>query len=150
MRLPTGETQNSGVKAHPEWLEGMGDGMRGSVGYEAIKRASDVVFSAFALVLLSPALFVFMGMIVLDDPAAGLTYVFERVGKEGKRFRLYKFRSLYADAEARLNDLLPMNETDGPAFKFKKEPRVTCEGRFLRSYWLYEVCRRVNVLGGEM
>lgn len=150
MRLPSGKTQGENLWMHSICPGMKGDGMRRSAGYEAIKRVSDVVLSAFALVLLGPALLCLMGMIVLDDPKGGPFYVSERVGKEGKTFRLYKFRSMYVDAESRLEELLPLNEADGPAFKIRKDPRVTRVGRFLRNHCLGELPQLVNVLRGDM
>ena len=150
MRLPSGKTQGENPWVHSVCPDMKDDGMWRSAGYEAIKRVTDVLLSAFALVLLGPVLLCFMGMIVLDDPKGGPIYVSERVGKEGKTFRLYKFRSMYVDAESRLQELLPLNEADGPAFKIRNDPRVTRVGRFLRKHCFDELPQLVNVLRGDM
>jgi lipopolysaccharide/colanic/teichoic acid biosynthesis glycosyltransferase len=74
----------------------------------------------------------------------------ERVGHNGRRFRFYKFRSMYVDAERRLNDLRHENEVDGPVFKIRRDPRITKVGAFLRRTSLDELPQLINVLRGEM
>jgi exopolysaccharide biosynthesis polyprenyl glycosylphosphotransferase len=73
-----------------------------------------------------------------------------RVGKNGKRFILYKFRSMAADAEQRLKELQDLNECEGAVFKMKDDPRVTAIGKFMRKFSLDELPQFVNVLKGEM
>jgi lipopolysaccharide/colanic/teichoic acid biosynthesis glycosyltransferase len=73
-----------------------------------------------------------------------------RVGKNGKEFKMYKFRSMVSDAEERLNDLLKYNETTGAMFKMKNDPRVTKVGRFIRKTSIDELPQLWNVLKGDM
>ena len=101
-------------------------------GYRFAKRAFDIAFS-----LLVFALFWWLYVIVaiaikVDDPNGSVFFVQERMGKDEKPFRMYKFRSMYADAEERLAELKELNEKDGPVFKIKDDPRITRVGRFIR------------------
>jgi lipopolysaccharide/colanic/teichoic acid biosynthesis glycosyltransferase len=74
----------------------------------------------------------------------------ERVGRNGQTFRMWNFRSMYADAEQRRAELLAQNDLDGVLFKMKEDPRVTRVGRFLRRWSLDELPNLVNVLVGDM
>jgi exopolysaccharide biosynthesis polyprenyl glycosylphosphotransferase len=73
-----------------------------------------------------------------------------RVGRDGRHFRIYKFRSMYVDAEARLAELRQLNEQDGVLFKIRDDPRVTGVGRWLRRFSLDELPQLLNVLLGQM
>ena len=84
------------------------------------RRMQDVVLSALALVVLSPVMLATAIAIVVDDPSAGPIFSQERIGRDGKPFRFYKFRSMCPNAEAKLDDLLGQNEMDGPVFKSRK------------------------------
>ena len=77
-------------------------------------------------------------------------YTQERVGKDGKRFKIYKFRSMYVNADTLLEKLKEKNEVTGPMFKMKNDPRVTSVGRFLRKTSLDELPQLLNVLRGDM
>ena len=74
----------------------------------------------------------------------------ERVGKNGRPFTLYKFRTMHVNAEARLIELRNLNDTDGELFKMRKDPRVTPVGRWLRRFSLDELPQLVNVVKGDM
>lgn len=119
-------------------------------GYLRIKRFQDVVLSVLALVVLSPLLFLISLAIVIDDPKGGPIFSQMRVGKNGRLFRMYKFRSMCIDAEERLKELMQYNEADGVAFKIKRDPRITRVGRFLRKTSLDELPQLVNILRGDM
>ena len=118
--------------------------------YEAGRRAQDVILSSLALVGLSPLLLGICLAIVIDDPKGGPVYVSERVGRDGKLFRFYKFRSMRVNADKELEALLAQNEMDGPVFKIRKDPRITRVGGFLRRTSLDELAQLVNVLKGDM
>ena len=118
--------------------------------YWRLRRVQDVVLSAGALLVLWPLMLIVALVIVLDDPAAGPIFSQERVGRDGKLFRFYKFRSMRANAEAELEDLLELNEMDGPCFKIKNDPRITRVGRFIRKTSIDELPQLWNVLRGEM
>jgi lipopolysaccharide/colanic/teichoic acid biosynthesis glycosyltransferase len=115
----------------------------------ALRRALDVVVSAAALLLLLPLLLLVAVCIRLDSPGP-ILFVQTRVGKGGREFPVFKFRSMFMDAEARLHLVLATNERSGPVFKMRRDPRITRIGRGLRRCSLDEVPQLLNVLRGEM
>ncbi len=115
----------------------------------ALKRVLDLSVAATALVTLSPLLVLIAIAIRLDSPGPVL-FPQTRVGRNKRPFRLYKFRTMVKDAEARLAELEKLNESDGPVFKIRHDPRVTRVGRFIRRYSLDELPQLFNVLRGEM
>ena len=114
------------------------------------RRTQDVIFSSLALVVLSPLMLATAIAIVVDDPSAGPIFVQERIGRDGKPFELYKFRSMCADAEAQLGNLLQQNEMDGPVFKIRNDPRITRVGKFIRKTSIDELPQLWNILKGDM
>ena len=114
------------------------------------RRVQDIVFSILAMIVLSPIMLITMIAILIDDPSGSPIYRQQRCGRDGKRFAMFKFRSMHMGADARLNDLLKDNERDGPAFKMKEDPRITRVGRFIRKTSLDELPQLWNVLIGEM
>ncbi len=122
----------------------------GGPGYRFIKRAFDIAASFLGLIVLSPLLLVISALIVLDDPKGPPIFVQTRVGKDGKEFRFYKFRSMVVNAEAQLDELMDRNEVDGPVFKIKNDPRITRIGRFIRRTSIDELPQLWNVLRGDM
>ena len=103
------------------------------------RRTQDVILSSLALVVLSPVMLATAIAIVVDDPSAGPVFSQERIGRNGKPFKFYKFRSMCPNAEAKLDDLLDQNEMDGPVFKIKDDPRITRVGKFIRKTSLDEL-----------
>lgn len=122
----------------------------GRWAYRAVKRAFDVCFSACVLVCLSWLFLIVAIAIKLDDPEGPVIFSQARVGRDGREFRMYKFRSMCADAESRLAELAGRNEKDGPVFKMADDPRVTRVGRFLRKTSIDELPQFVNVLVGDI
>ena len=118
--------------------------------YWVLRRAQDIVFSLLALILLAPMALLISLAIVLDSPGDGAIFRQRRVGRDGKLFWLYKFRTMCPDAEEQLNELLSQNQMDGPVFKIKDDPRITRVGRFLRKTSLDELPQLLNVLQGDM
>ena len=118
--------------------------------YWVLRRAQDIVFSLLALILLAPLALLISLAIVLDSPGDGAIFRQRRVGRDGKLFWLYKFRTMCPDAEEQLNELLSQNQMDGPVFKIKGDPRITRVGRFLRKTSLDELPQLLNVLQGNM
>lgn len=114
-----------------------------------IKRAADILTSAFGLIALSPLLLVLAIMVKVDSPGPAF-FRQERVGLSGSSFKMLKFRSMVADAEDRLPGLLDQSDGNGVLFKMRSDPRVTRVGAFLRKYSLDELPQLVNVLRGEM
>ena len=118
--------------------------------YWVLRRAQDIVFSLLAPILLAPLALLISLAIVLDSPGDGAIFRQRRVGRDGKLFWLYKFRTMCPDAEEQLNELLSQNQMDGPVFKIKGDPRITRVGRFLRKTSLDELPQLLNVLQGDM
>ena len=113
------------------------------------KRVFDVAVSLTVLTLMAPILLVVALLVKLTSPGP-VFFVQERVGQNGRSFKMYKFRSMVVDAEDRLKELQKLNEMDGPAFKIKDDPRITAIGRFIRKTSLDEFPQFFNVLRGEM
>ncbi len=114
------------------------------------KRVQDIVLSAAGLVALVPLFLLICLVICLDSPGASPIFVQTRVGKDGRHFRLYKFRTMVPHAEEELGRYLQENEVDGPVFKMRNDPRITRFGRLLRRCSLDELPQLWNVLRGEM
>ena len=114
-----------------------------------LKRLIDIVVSMILLSILAP---VFLGIAILIklNSAGPVFYVQRRVGLNGRLFDMYKFRSMFSNADRQLELLLKHNEMKGPAFKLKKDPRVTSIGKFLRRFSLDELPQLWNVLKGDM
>jgi exopolysaccharide biosynthesis polyprenyl glycosylphosphotransferase len=119
----------------------------------SLKRALDISVSALALIALLPVLAVCALAIKLDSRGP-LFFRQTRVGRDGKRFRLWKFRSMQPDADARKHEVAELNFHDGAStecmFKIREDPRVTRVGRVLRRYSLDELPQLYNVLVGDM
>jgi exopolysaccharide biosynthesis polyprenyl glycosylphosphotransferase len=113
------------------------------------KRVFEWLASFFGLVLLSP-LFILVAIVIKLDSKGPVFYKQQRVGKGGKYFPMYKFRSMMLDADTQVAGLMGQNEADGPVFKIKSDPRVTRVGKFIRKYSIDELPQLLNVLRGEM
>lgn len=118
--------------------------------YEFLKRFFDFVSALLALIILFVPLLIVALIIVIDSPGASPIYVQKRVGKNGREFKFYKFRSMVPNAESMLDSLLDKNEMDGPAFKMKDDPRITKFGRIIRKTCIDELPQLINVLKGDM
>ncbi len=118
--------------------------------YWFVRRTQDMLISLTALLLLCPVMLVIALLIVIDDPKAGPIFSQIRIGRDGKPFKFYKFRSMCANAEAKLQDLLAQNEMEGPVFKIKEDPRITRVGKFIRKTSIDELPQLWNVFIGDM
>jgi len=118
--------------------------------YWLFRRIQDVVLSVLAVAVLWPFLLLVAVIIVIDSPGAGPIFAQTRIGRDGKEFVFYKFRSMIPDAEEQLPELLDQNEMQGPVFKIKDDPRITRFGRFIRKTSIDELPQLYNVLRGEM
>ena len=116
---------------------------------ENIKRGFDLVFGSLGLLLAAPIMLLAAIAIKLDTPGPIIFYQ-QRVGKWGKPFDCFKFRSMYVDAEARKAELSSLNEADQVVFKMKRDPRITRVGYVLRKLSIDELPQLVNVLRGDM
>lgn len=114
-----------------------------------IKRVMDIVGSVVGLFFMLIAFVIFAPIIKIQSPGP-VFFKQPRVGRNGRRFNLYKFRSMYNDAEARKKELMDQNKIDGNMFKLDNDPRVTPIGRFMRKYSIDELPQFWNVLKGEM
>jgi len=117
--------------------------------YNVMKRISDIIIAGLLLLLFLPIIPVVAILIRLDTRGPVL-FKQRRVGKNGKQFDFYKFRSMVDDAENNINALRPLSRSDGPIFKLKEDPRVTRVGRFLRRSSLDELPQFLNVIKGDM
>lgn len=118
-------------------------------GYRFWKRALDICASLVGLILLSP-LFAVVAVLIFREDRGKVFFAQERNGLDNRVFRMYKFRTMIANAPALRQELDKYNELDGPAFKMKDDPRITKIGGFLRRTSLDELPQLVNVLKGEM
>jgi lipopolysaccharide/colanic/teichoic acid biosynthesis glycosyltransferase len=109
----------------------------------------DILFSIAAMIAAFP-LMAFIALAVLLDSRGPIFYVSERIGKRGRVFPCFKFRTMVKDAEKKKRDLAALNERDGILFKVSNDPRVTRVGRILRKYSLDELPQFFNVFRGEM
>lgn len=118
--------------------------------YWVLRRLQDILLSAIAILVLWPFLLLIAIIIVIDSPGASPIYSQVRVGRDGKEFRFYKFRSMKPDADKSLDQLLEKNEMDGPVFKIKEDPRITRFGRIIRKTAIDELPQLFNILMGDM
>jgi exopolysaccharide biosynthesis polyprenyl glycosylphosphotransferase len=116
---------------------------------QAMKRGMDLLVSALGLLLLSPLL-LFIAAWILLDTGRPIFFRQRRAGKDGAPFTMLKFRTMVADAEALLPELIDLESLEEPAFKIRNDPRVTRSGRFLRRTSLDELPQLINVLRGDM
>jgi exopolysaccharide biosynthesis polyprenyl glycosylphosphotransferase len=115
-----------------------------------IKRGSDILFSFTLIVILSPV-YLFTAILIKLDSSGPVIFKQTRVGKNGRHFDFYKFRSMRIDAEKIKQELMQDNESeDGVIFKMKKDPRITRVGRFIRKFSIDELPQLFNVLVGDM
>ncbi|AWK51241.1 multidrug MFS transporter [Clostridium beijerinckii] len=117
--------------------------------YCFLKRIIDVVCSLIGLIVLSP-IFLSVAILIRLESKGNSIFSQVRVGKNGKRFKMYKFRSMVANAEELKDKLHDKNEMCGPMFKMKEDPRVTKVGKVIRKTSIDELPQLVNVLKGEM
>lgn len=117
--------------------------------YPRVKRAIDIIFVLLGLPLLLPLLLFTAVAIRLESPGGAL-FTQYRTGRHGRRFRMYKFRTMVADAEEKKAELAHLNELPWPDFKITDDPRITRVGKFLRKTSLDELPQLINVLRGDM
>ncbi len=125
-------------------------GIENRYAYRFVKRTFDIAFSAAVMVAFS---WLYAGValaVKLDDPKGPVFFKQTRVGKDGREFTMYKFRSMVVDAEARLAELQALNEKTGPVFKIADDPRITRVGKWIRKLSLDEMPQFFNVLKGDM
>jgi exopolysaccharide biosynthesis polyprenyl glycosylphosphotransferase len=115
----------------------------------AVKRTLDLCFSSFIILLMLPV-FIVSAVLIKLTSSGPVFFRQERYGLRGRKFKLIKFRTMVADAEAQKTELSHLNEMTGPVFKMQNDPRITQVGRFLRKFSLDEFPQFINVLKGDM
>ncbi|WNB92501.1 sugar transferase [Bacillus sp. NEB1478] len=118
--------------------------------YLILKRILDIFGAFIGFISLSLVFIIVSILIKLEDPKGQVFFSQKRVGKHGKEFNMYKFRSMVSDAEIKLEELLKYNEISGAMFKMKEDPRVTRIGKLIRKTSIDELPQLWNVLKGEM
>ena len=118
-------------------------------GYEVMKRVFDFVCSLIAIIVLSP-LMLAVGIAIKLEDGDPIIFTQTRIGKDGKPFKMYKFRSMWKNAEKYLSKLEEQNEADGPVFKIEDDPRITRVGKFIRRYSIDELPQLFNIIKGDM
>jgi len=114
-----------------------------------VKRLMDILLSLLLIVILSP-LMLFVALLIKLTDRNNIFFIQERIGLNKRHFRLYKFQTMFPDAEKRLTELESLNEVSGPVFKIKNDPRITPIGKFLRKTSIDELPQLFNVLKGDM
>lgn len=128
------------VRFSPDW---------GSCMKVAFKRGMDVIVSAMVMIMLSPV-FLVLAIVVKLNSSGPVFYRWKVMGKSGRPFTGYKFRSMYLNADERRAELESLNEMSGPVFKLTNDPRVTKVGMWMRRYSLDELPQLYSVLKGDM
>ncbi len=118
--------------------------------YRIIKRIIDIIGALTGILLFSPILIIVAIWIKVEDPKGKVFFSQNRVGKNGKQFRMYKLRSMVHNAEELKKELLKQNEMSGPMFKMKNDPRITKVGRIIRKTSIDEIPQLFNILKGDM
>lgn len=122
---------------------------RKSLVYKFLKRLFDILLSGVALVCLPPVFLITAIAIKIED-GGPVFFTQPRAGKDMKPFKMYKFRSMYVNADEKLKDLLKDNEQTGHAFKIKNDPRITKVGKFIRKVSIDELPQLINIIKGDM
>ncbi|MCM2983562.1 sugar transferase [Niallia circulans] len=118
--------------------------------YLLFKRVFDILCAIIGLLILSVLFFIIGFLIKFEDKQGSIFFKQTRIGKDGKPFEMYKFRSMVSNAEDLKASLMDKNEATGPVFKIKDDPRVTRVGKFIRKTSIDELPQLINVLKGEM
>jgi len=146
-----------GCELNKTWIENLGAISLFNLHQERVpaarlilKRALDILCSSCLLVLTAPLLLIIAGLIKFDDSPGTVIYSALRVGRKGRRFRCYKFRTMVANANEVKEALRARNQREGPTFKIAEDPRITRMGQWLRRYSLDELPQLWNVWKGDM
>ena len=142
--LEHGEIDEKTAKRLNELLE------KSYYSYWRKKRAFDVIVTTIILLLAAIPMLLVAALIWIDDPHGSPFYTQIRIGRHGKEFKMYKFRTMYVDADERREELMALNEMDGPVFKITNDPRITRLGKILRKTAIDELPQLFNVLRGDM
>ena len=120
------------------------------INYMSVKRVFDLVISTIGLIILSP-IFLILAIIVKLDSKGPVFFAHTRYGKNGKKFKMYKFRTMYENAQDMINDCTPEQMKEWKEnFKLQDDPRITKVGKFLRKTSLEELPQIVNIIKGDL
>ena len=120
------------------------------INYMRVKRVFDLVISTIGLIILSP-IFLILAIIVKLDSKGPVFFAHTRYGKNGKKFKMYKFRTMYENAQDMINDFTPEQMKEWKEnFKLQDDPRITKVGKFLRKTSLDELPQIVNIIKGDL
>ena len=117
--------------------------------YHSVKRVFDFLAATCGIIILSTLMFIIAILIKFEDHGP-IFYKQKRIGQNGKAFEMYKFRSMFVNADQMLAELKEQNDVEGPMFKIKDDPRITKIGHFIRKHSLDELPQLLNVIKGEM
>lgn len=117
--------------------------------YELMKRFIDIICSLIGLIFLMPLL-VIVAILIKIESKGPVIFAQDRVGMDGRLFKMYKFRSMISNAEELKGKLASKNERTGPMFKIKEDPRITKVGKFIRKTSIDELPQLMNILKGDM
>ncbi|EGP5602594.1 sugar transferase [Enterococcus faecium] len=118
--------------------------------YFFLKRGIDIIGSLIGLILLMPIFIGVAAILKIEEFEGDIFFSQVRIGKNGEKFIMYKFRSMYMNAEEQLEELLKLNDISGAMFKMKEDPRITRVGKFIRRTSIDELPQLWNVLKGNM
>lgn len=118
--------------------------------YFFLKRGIDIIGSLIGLILLMPIFIGVAAILKIEEFEGDIFFSQVRIGKNGEKFIMYKFRSMYMNAEEQLEELLKLNDVSGAMFKMKEDPRITRVGKFIRRTSIDELPQLWNVLKGNM
>lgn len=135
--------------SYPEELKNL-HGIDDRKIYRVVKRTFDIAFSILIFALFWWLYLLLAIIIKIDDSKGSPIFTQERIGKNGKPFKMYKFRTMCVDAEDRLDELAHLNEKTGPVFKIKDDPRILRTGKIIRKLSLDELPQFWNVLKGDI
>ena len=117
--------------------------------YHGIKRAFDLFAATCGIIILSPLMLI-IAILIKSEGHGPIFYKQKRIGQNGKAFEMYKFRSMFVNADQMLAELKEQNDVEGPMFKMKDDPRITKIGHFIRKHSLDELPQFLNVIKGDM
>lgn len=135
--------------SYPEEFKNL-QGIDDRKAYRVLKRTFDIAFSILIFVLFWWLYLLLAIIIKIDDSKGSPIFIQERIGKNGKPFKMYKFRTMCTDAEDRLEELAHLNEKTGPVFKIKDDPRILRTGKVIQKLSLDELPQFWNVLKGDI
>lgn len=117
--------------------------------YHGVKRVFDLFAATCGIIILSPLMLIIATLIKFEDHGP-IFYKQKRIGENGKAFEMYKFRSMFVNADQMLAELKDQNDVEGPMFKMKDDPRITKIGHLIRKHSLDELPQFLNVIKGDM